>query len=493
MDRVIDDIRFDAAVLRGFTASARAAGWIAALVSLAVLAGWLGGAEPVQAWLQSPSMMRAHAALGCLLAGSALLLHSSAPRTAVVLSALTALLGGLELLGHAFGPGTGGWRGLDLLAPGWPGRPPARMTELAAVALLLLGVVGVAVQRGRAVWLREACAIAVIAIAMAAFASCGLVLAGDGAGLLQRLPAMTASVLLLLTLGWMASAPTTGLTRVAAADSQGGAFARRLILPALVLPVLFTFLFKAVQLRLGMSESLALALAAVAAGGAVAAMIIWVASLLDRAERQWRVVLALHEDARTDALTGLANRRALDAALVRALRQRGAATLLLLDVDHFKRFNDSFGHPAGDDVLRETGRLLRAVVRSQDLVARYGGEEFAILLQQSDALRGRHVAERVIAAMRVHPWALRPVTLSIGVAVAAPGDAAATLLRRADAALYRSKQAGRDRFSFGAAPGDEAPPHPQPPRRPPTAPPAGAGIGNGSVVNAAAANGCGVD
>lgn len=85
------------------------------------------------------------------------------------------------------------------------------------------------------------------------------------------------------------------------------------------------------------------------------------------------------------------------------------------------------------------------------------------------------------------------MTLSLGVAVAAPGDAAATLLRRADAALYRSKQAGRDRFSFGAAPGDEAPPHPHPPRRPPTAPPAGAGIGNGSVVNAAAANGCGVD
>lgn len=451
MDRVIDDIRFDATVLRGFTASARAAGWIAALVSLAVLAGWLGGAEPVQAWLQSPSMMRAHAALGCLLAGSALLLHSSAPRTAVVLSALTALLGGLELLGHAFGPGIGGWRGLDLLAPGWPGRPPARMTELAAVALLLLGVVGVAVQRGRAVWLREACAIAVIAIAMAAFASCGLVLAGDGAGLLQRLPAMTASVLL-LTLGWMASAPTTGLTRVAAADSQGGAFARRLILPALVLPVLFTFLFKAVQLRLGMSESLALALAAVAAGGAVAAMIIWVASLLDRAERQRRVVLALHEDARTDALTGLANRRALDAALVRALRQRGAATLLLLDVDHFKRFNDSFGHPAGDDVLRETGRLLRAVVRSQDLVARYGGEEFACLLPGAALADAVAVAERMRAEVAAQTVAvpgtadLTSLTISAGVAsrTLSSNVQVHALLRDADAALYVAKREGRN-------------------------------------------------
>src|SRR5690606_29639408 len=137
-----------------------------------------------------------------------------------------------------------------------------------------------------AVWLREACAIAVIVIAMAASASYGLVLAGDSANLLRRLPVMTAGALLLVVLGWMASAPTTGLTRIAVADSPGGAFARRLILPALLLPVLLTFVFKMVQSQLGMSESLALSLAAVTDGGVVAAMILWVAFLLDRSERQ---------------------------------------------------------------------------------------------------------------------------------------------------------------------------------------------------------------
>lgn len=447
-DAAFGDIRFDAAVMRSFVACSRVIGWCVVLASLTVLAGWASGAEPLRALVQSQSVPRAHAALGCLFAGAALVLRRTAPRAATTLSLLVALLGGAASIGHLPGPNAFAWPGLDAIVPGWPGRPPAQMTELAAVALLLLGAVGVAVQRGRAVWLREAFALAVIGIAMAGIASYGLVLAGDSASLLRRLPIATAVSLLLLALGWMASEPGTGLTRVAVADSQGGAFARRLLLPALLLPVLFTFLFKVVQSRLGMPESLALALAAVATGATVAAMVVWVAFLLDRNERQRRTVLALHEDASTDALTGLANRRALDVALSRALQHSGTATLLLLDVDHFKRFNDSFGHPAGDDVLRETARLLHAVVRAQDLVARYGGEEFAILLPQSDALRGRHVAERVLAAMRMHPWAHRPVTLSIGVAVAAPGDTATTLLRGADEALYCSKQAGRDRFGF---------------------------------------------
>src|SRR5690606_37215488 len=144
------------------------------------------------------------------------------------------------------------WRWLEARLPAWD-RPSGRATELAALAFVLLGTVGMAVALQRAVWLREACAIAVIVIAMAASASYGLVLAGDSANLLSRLPVMTAGALLLLVLGWMASVPTTGLTRIAVADSPGGAFARRLILPALLLPVLLTFVFKMVQSQLGMS------------------------------------------------------------------------------------------------------------------------------------------------------------------------------------------------------------------------------------------------
>ena len=453
-----DAIRFDPVVARRFVACARAIGWLVVLASLAVLVGWLSAAAALRALVQPAASVHADAAAVALLAGAALVLGARAPRVSLALSLLVLLAGALELAAYAFAlPRSDPQWPAALLAP-WPQRPPARMTELAALGFVLLGVVGATVVLRRAVWLRDACALVVIAVAMAAGAAYGLVLAGDSAGLLRRLPITTALLLLLLALGWMASAPANGLIRVAVTDSVGGAFARRLILPALLLPLVATFALKMVQAWLGISESLALALAAVAGGGTVAVMIVWVAFLLDRGERQRRAVLALRADASTDALTGLANRRSFDAALAAAVQEQRAATLLLLDVDHFKRFNDSFGHPAGDDVLRQTARLLQAAVRAQDLVARYGGEEFAILLPQSDALRARHVAQRIVATVRAHPWPQRPITVSIGVALAMPGDTAAALLQRADAALYRSKQDGRSRFSFDPVQHDEAPP-----------------------------------
>ncbi|QNN46289.1 GGDEF domain-containing protein [Thermomonas brevis] len=444
----IDGIRFNAVVVRSFIVFSQAVGWLLVLVSLAMLLAWGSGVEPLRGVLRQDDCMRAGAAVGFLLAGAALLLGRTRPRAGFLLSLLLALFGAVELLQYALGMDGPGWRWLEGRLPEWADRPSGRTTELAALAFVLLGAVGMAVALKRAVWLREACAIAVIVIAMAASASYGLVLAGDSANLLRRLPVMTAGALLLLVLGWMASAPTTGLTRIAVADSPGGAFARRLILPALLLPVLLTFFFKMVQSQLGMSESLALSLAAVTDGGVVAAMILWVAFLLDRSERQRRVVLALSRDANADGLTGLANRRAFDAALAGILRDRGAVALLMIDLDRFKSFNDEFGHLVGDGILRETGQLLRAEVRPRDLVARYGGEEFAILLPDSDALRAERVGQRIVAAFRGYGWVQRPVTVSVGGAVARPGDTPETLLRRADAALYRSKEAGRDRCTF---------------------------------------------
>ncbi len=441
-----EDIRFDTTVVRAFVAFARIAGWIVVLLALAVLLTWVVGAGPLRGILQSEIGSRAGAALVALLAALALLLGQRMPRISVGLSLLVALSGGIELFDYVYDfllP-AGDWTAT--LLPDWPDRPQAHMTAVAALAFVLLGVVGIAVALGRYVWLREVCALAVIAIAMTAGASYGLVLAGDSVDLLTRLPIMTAALLLLLALAWMSQVPTTGLTRVAVADSPGGAFARRLILPSLFLPVLLTFAFRGMQLHFDLSESLTLALAAVSTGGAVATMIVWVAVLLDRGERQRRAVVALREDAATDALTGLANRRALDAALAKALDAGEPFALLMLDLDHFKRYNDSFGHQAGDAVLRETGHLLHAEVRPRDLVARYGGEEFVIVLPKGDALRAERVAQRVLAAFRATAWPHRAVTVSIGVTVAVAGDVPETLLRRADEALYRSKQEGRDRY-----------------------------------------------
>ncbi len=442
------EARCNAEVARKFVIFSRVVGWAVMVTSLAILLTWISGVGPLKTLVQTDIGMRACAAALGIPAGAALLLATKAPRTSFVLSLLVAVLSGMTLLVSTEHCGQMGFAWLGSWFPSWSNRAPGAMTDLTAVSLLLLGISGAAVVSRRVIWLREACLLIVIAIAMISMASYGLVLAGDVAELLTRLPILTAIVLVLLALGWMSSMPDTGLTRISVADSFGGAFARRLILPALLLPVLLTFLFKAVQSALGISEALALALAAVATGGLVTVMIVWVAFLLDRSEREQRTVRSLREDASTDALTGLANRRMFDVTFERSLKETSSVALLMLDLDRFKSFNDSFGHQAGDEVLRCTGRLLRELVREHDLAARYGGEEFAILLPRVDSTHAERVAQRILDAFRNYPWPLRPVTISIGAAISSAEDTPESLLRRADMALYRSKQEGRDRLTL---------------------------------------------
>lgn len=164
-----------------------------------------------------------------------------------------------------------------------------------------------------------------------------------------------------------------------------------------------------------------------------------------------QAVTDLEMQGNTDGLTGIGNRRAFDRSL-RELWRRHAAdqaplALLMADLDHFKRINDEFGHPAGDAVLVQTARLLRESVRHSDVVARFGGEEFAMLLPGADLQAAMQVAEKVRRAFQEASWPHRGVTASIGVAASAPlaEDDPATLLARADRALYDAKQAGRNR------------------------------------------------
>lgn len=165
--------------------------------------------------------------------------------------------------------------------------------------------------------------------------------------------------------------------------------------------------------------------------------------------------------ASTDALTGLSNRRDLHGRLVESLRQAGQdrtpVSFALLDVDHFKDFNDEFGHPAGDEVLRALGGLFRHVVRMGDVPARFGGEEFAILLPRTTAAQAMQVAERCRETLARAAWPLRSITASIGVATLSPEpsqeeSAAHILIAAADAALYRSKAAGRNRVTHAEDP-----------------------------------------
>lgn len=161
----------------------------------------------------------------------------------------------------------------------------------------------------------------------------------------------------------------------------------------------------------------------------------------------------LAEEAREDALTGLANRRAFDEALGEAfarMRRLGESVLLfMLDIDHFKRVNDTHGHAAGDEVLRTIGRTIASGVREVDKAFRIGGEEFAVLVIGTDVPGAQVVAERLRAAIAARPVATEraavPVTTSIGIALADSTMQPAQLLEAADAALYAAKSTGRNR------------------------------------------------
>ena len=171
---------------------------------------------------------------------------------------------------------------------------------------------------------------------------------------------------------------------------------------------------------------------------------------------------AMKDMALTDSLTGLANRRRLDTALIDeirlARRQGSSISLIMIDVDHFKLYNDSYGHAAGDDCLSAVGQAIaQAVKRPGDLAVRYGGEEFSVLLPNTDIRGAALVAQEILEAIRslrmehkAHP--LGHVTASAGIAVGKPAEqevSPATLIESADKLLYAAKQKGRDRYCIG--------------------------------------------
>lgn len=160
----------------------------------------------------------------------------------------------------------------------------------------------------------------------------------------------------------------------------------------------------------------------------------------------------LADMATTDSLTGLKNHRAfqerLQEELHRAVRSKNDLALILLDVDRFKQYNDDFGHPAGDEILKTVAGLLQQTARQSDMVARYGGEEFVMILFDTDRSGAMLTGERIRVQLESHLWPKRPVTVSIGVASLSKRDVdRATLIAEADNALYASKRAGRNRVT----------------------------------------------
>ncbi len=182
--------------------------------------------------------------------------------------------------------------------------------------------------------------------------------------------------------------------------------------------------------------------------------------MLDQVDIAYRDGIARRvKEGERDALTGLLLRQAMEdhlPALVEQCDAGGApVSAVMMDLDHFKKVNDTMGHPVGDTVLRETGQLVREAIRREDLAIRYGGEEFLLVLAGARRLHARLLAERLREAVARTEFGEIPglrITCSLGVAERAPGEDLKEWLQRADEALYRAKDRGRNRSEASKTP-----------------------------------------
>ncbi|MGI9141321.1 MAG: diguanylate cyclase [Gemmatimonadaceae bacterium] len=286
-----------------------------------------------------------------------------------------------------------------------------------------------------------------------------------GFGTLQPMAVHTAICFFVLGTGLLIAPGTQAIKLVSRAD-QGGRIVRR-FLPALIITILVLGYLRLAGQRAGWYETeMGAALTAVGSIVVLAAALWWNAEIISRGDRRRLAVegaLQLSESAlraandalaiqvRTDSLTGVRSRMALDEELDRAMLnlhryESDVFSVLMIDVDYFKRYNDTFGHLAGDDVLRSVAGLLETGTRATDIVGRYGGEEFAVILPHTAREGSHEIAERLRAAIERHEWTDAPVTVSVGIAIASPDAANADqVLHEADIALYLAKKDGRNR------------------------------------------------
>ncbi len=441
---------------------------------LVLLGGWVAGIDAFKSLLPGSSTMKANTAIAIGSLGASLAVtpaHGRYRPVAQALASVAVVIGLVTLAEYAFHWDAGGdqlwfW---DVATPAAaaPGRPAAAT----AVMMVLLGAALLCA--GRPALARQKTLAAAIA-SMISWATLNGYLFGPEA--LHAVPAFgsialhTAVLMLLVGFGVLAVDPVSLPLRMAFTASTGGVVCRWLLPPAILAPPMFGWLLS----RDGVLDFFP-PLFDWAVNSSIATLgSVWLIMVLAHritvidAERYVATELSRH-----DPLTGLANRRTFDAFLHESFnlsrRHDHALSLLLLDVDRFKSYNDSFGHPAGDEVLREVGVLLLALARKTDLVARVGGEEFAIILPETDAAGARVLAERARAELEHSPRFRRQVTASVGVstltrAMGTPRE----LIEDCDLALYRAKGSGRNLVlsngecsssaGAGPRPGERAPP-----------------------------------
>ena len=434
-------------------------GAAAMLIGCAVIVGgWEFGIKAFRSVLPGLSTMKVNTALGIAALGASLLLTGEGPvsRSVATGAAVLALaLGTLTLAEYAchWNAGIDQLLFFDTDTPlaAFPGRP-------AIATALMIALLGAAQICARQSVLRLAKTPSAVAASLIAWAALNGYVFGPRA--LQEVPLFktvalhTAVISLALGIAVLATKPISWPLRMVLARNTGGTVCRWLIPPALLAPPLMGWLLDRSGPAAVYPGAFRWALYSVASSVGSLALTIVLArriTLID-AERSAATELSLH-----DPLTGLANRRAFDSFLLSSLnlakRHHHALSLILLDIDWFKSYNDHFGHPAGDELLKSIARLLASIARGTDLVARVGGEEFAIALPETDLAGAHAIAERIRAEMERSPLSRRPVTVSLG--VAAIGEqtvSTARLVQACDMALYRAKAGGRNRVSTADEP-----------------------------------------
>ncbi len=441
----------DSGSLRLLAVLCIAVGCVALVAACLVLVGgWIVGVDALKRVLPGFSTMKFNTAMGIGCLGAALALTQADTRYRRIgdTAASVAVLIGLATLAEY----TFHWdAGIDQLwikdvatqPSAYPGRPAvatAVMITLLAVALLCAG---------RPALARAKTAAALISAAISWAPLNGYVF---GPQALAEVPFVssvalhTATLALLLSLGALAAKPVSWPVPAVLARDSGGVICRWL-LPAAILapPFLGWFLTRRGALDVFPTLFDWTLYSAFSTLGAVW-LILTLAhriTVID-AERRSAAELSRH-----DPLTGLANRRAFDSFLFESFnlsRRHGhALALLLIDIDHFKSYNDVFGHPAGDALLKDLSVILASLARATDLVARLGGEEFGIVLPETDMVGARVLAERVRAEVAQATQFRRQVTVSIGVtALSDKMGAPSSLVEDCDSALYRAKSSGRN-------------------------------------------------
>jgi diguanylate cyclase (GGDEF)-like protein len=451
------------------------------------LAGWFLDLPALRNALDSYAVVKANTALGIVGAGLALFAFTALPRQSLVGqvlrrggTALAGFIGLLTLLQHFTGVDLGidellvrdPWTTADLF--------PGRMPRSAAMGLLLYGLAALFLPRAPAwsFWTGFTCT--AIGFWAAVFVCVAFLLAPDSLYAFPWFATFSThssiSFLALFT-GVMLATPERGWARIVMTNKIGGFMARRLLPPIAVLPIGILWLAqKGGDLglypeRLGQYVAavvllIALTTIALVACGRLNVLDAHRRTVEEGRQRAHAAAIRLREIAEMDPLTELSNRRRFLAvateSITSAHEQPGQLALLMVDIDHFKRINDTYGHPAGDQALRLLARTLRESTRKADCVARLGGEEFAILLPGATPAVAQGIAERMceqVAKLAVLDGAGRQFgfTVSIGLATLAEADAKPEdLLARADAALYRAKRAGRNRVEIDAAARDAA-------------------------------------